>query len=70
MTKEEYGEKYDDHLLERHLPFRPHDTEWEIVAKRKGGKRYLGLSKIEQYVSLLIAIPFLVLLVYLLFKSG
>ena len=56
--------------MERHLPFQPYDREWEIIKKKKDGKTYFGVSKIEQYVPLLVALPFLVLLVYLLLKSG
>jgi hypothetical protein len=54
--------------MERHLPFQPYDREWEILGKGKGGRRYFGLSRIEQYVSLLAAIPFLLLLIYSLWK--
>ena len=54
--------------MEQRLPFQPYDREWEILSKGKGGRRYFGLSRIEQYVSLLAAIPFLLLLVYALWK--
>ena len=50
--------------MEQHLPSRPYDREWEIVKKEKKGRKYVGLSKIEQYVSLLVAIPFLLLFLY------
>jgi hypothetical protein len=50
--------------MEQQLPFQPYDREWEILSKGKGGRRYLGLSRIEQYVSLLVATLFVVLLVY------
>ena len=50
--------------MEKHLPQRPFDREWEILRKRKDGTKYFGLSRIEQYVSVLVAFLFFLLFFY------
>jgi hypothetical protein len=50
--------------MEKHLPDQPYDREWEILKEKKDGTGYFGLSKIEQCVSVLVAILFLVLFLY------
>ena len=53
--------------MEQHLPYQPYDREWKILRKGKDGARYFGLSRIERYVSVLVAILFLLLFLYSLF---
>jgi len=54
------------HEMEQHLAFHCFDKEWEIL-KDKKRKRYFQLTEIEQYVPIVFAIPYLLLLVYSLF---
>jgi len=50
--------------MEKHLPDQPYDREWEILQRGRDGTRYFGLSKIEQYVSVLVALLFLLLFLF------
>jgi len=50
--------------MEQHLPFPCYDKEWEILGEGKEGKRYLPLTRVEQYVPFILTIPYLLLLVY------
>lgn len=50
------------HEMEAHLPFACYDREWEILRNGKGRRVYVRLTRIEQYVPLLMMIPYLVLL--------
>lgn len=52
------------HEMEQKLPFPCYDREWEILREEKESRSYLRLSKIEQYVPLLLMIPYLILLIY------
>lgn len=52
------------HEMEQHLPFPCYDKEWEILGEGKGGKKYLQLTRVEQYVPFILAIPYLLLLIY------
>ena len=54
--------------MEQHLPFQPYDKEWKILQEGKRGKRYVGLSKVEQFVPFIVALPFLLLLVHSFLK--
>ncbi|MGF1522668.1 MAG: hypothetical protein ACFBSF_10170 [Leptolyngbyaceae cyanobacterium] len=53
------------HEMEESLPFPAYSREWQILKNNKEIS-YLRLTKIEQYVPLLLLIPFLILLVYVL----
>jgi hypothetical protein len=50
--------------MEQHLPFPCYDKEWEILGEGKEGKKYLQLTRVEQYVPFILAIPYLLLLIY------
>lgn len=54
--------------MEQHLPLQPYDKEWKILQEDKRGSRYLGLSKVEQFVPFIVGLPFLLLLVYSFLK--
>jgi len=55
------------HEIEKGLPFPCFTREWEIGAKEKSSRSYLRLSVVEQYVPLLLMIPFLILLIFIFF---
>jgi hypothetical protein len=50
--------------MEQHLPFPCYKKEWEILGEGRESKRYLKLTRVEQYVSIILAIPYILLLVY------
>jgi hypothetical protein len=50
--------------MEKRLPHQPYDREWEILRKGEDSTKYFGLSRIEQYVSVLVALLFLLLFLY------
>ncbi len=54
--------------MEEQLPFSCYKKEWEILGKGKESKKYLQLTRVEQYVPFILAIPYLLLLVYSLIK--
>lgn len=53
--------------MEQHLPFPCYDKEWEILGEGKESKAYLQLTRVEQYVPFVLAVPYLLLLIYSLF---
>jgi len=55
------------HEMEQRLPFPAYEREWEILGKGKESKKYLKLTRIEQYVPFALAIPYLLLLAYSLY---
>lgn len=52
------------HEMEQHLPFPCYDREWKILGEGKENKKYLQLTRVEQYVPFILAIPYILLLVY------
>lgn len=50
--------------MEKLLPFSCYEKEWDILMRIRKGKPYVRLTVIEQYVPLIISIPYAVLLVY------
>ncbi len=52
------------HEMEQNLPFNCYDREWEILGKGKKAKSYLQLTRVEQYVPIILAVPYLVLFIY------
>lgn len=50
--------------MEQHLPFQSYDREWKILQEGKRGSRFRGISKVEQFVPFIVALPFVLLLVY------
>lgn len=54
--------------MEAQLPFACYDREWELLGAGQDSKKYLQLTKVEQYVPYLLAVPYLLLLVYTLYS--
>lgn len=52
------------HEMEKQLPIAAYDKEWEILGRGKQVGRYLKLTQVEQWIPLVLAIPYLLLLVY------
>jgi hypothetical protein len=52
------------HEMEQHLPFPCYSREWEILGEGEKSKKYLQLTRVEQYVPFLLSIPYMLLLVY------
>lgn len=55
------------HEMEKHLSFPCYDREWEILERGKNRKKYVPYTKIERYIPLILAIPYIALLVVALF---
>jgi hypothetical protein len=55
------------HEMEQQLPFPCYTREWAILAKGGDSKKYARLSRIEQLVPFLLALPYLFLLLYAIF---
>jgi len=55
------------HDMEKQLPYPCYDREWEILGKGADRRKYFQLTRIEQFVPLLLAIPYVLLLVYSLY---
>jgi hypothetical protein len=53
------------HEIEEFLPFACYDREWEIIKQARNDK-YLQQTKIEQFIPLILALPYLGLLFYAL----
>jgi len=56
------------HDMENYLPFPCYEMEWKILKEDKNRRRYLRLTAIEQYIPIILAIPYLCLLIYSLVK--
>lgn len=56
------------HDMEAHLPFPCYDMEWKILKEEKSRQRYFRLTAIEQYIPVILSVPYLCLLVYSLVK--
>ena len=56
------------HEMEQQLAFAPYDKEWEILGHGKDSKRYFQLTRVEQYVPFILAIPYMLLLIYSVIK--
>ena len=52
--------------MEQSLPFRCYTREWEILKGEANQRSYFRLTRIEQYVPLLLLLPSVVMLIYLL----
>lgn len=55
------------HEIEQYLPYPCFDREWDFTGRGKDKKKYRPLTQVEQYVPLIMAIPFFVILVYSIF---
>ena len=54
------------HEMEQKLPFHCYEREWEILKEEKDSRIYLRLSKVEQYVPVILMVPYLILLLFTL----
>ena len=52
------------HDMEAYLPYPCYDMEWKILKEDKNRQRYFRLTAIEQYIPIILAIPYLCLLIY------
>lgn len=52
------------HEMEQHLPFPCYNREWEILGEGEKSKKYLQLTRVEQYVPFILAIPYILLFLY------
>ena len=57
------------HEIEQYLPYPCFDKEWDFAGRGKDKKKYRPLTQVENYVPLIMAIPFLVILIYGIFIS-
>lgn len=51
------------HEMELHLPFQAYLREWELLGYGKDETKYFPLSHVEKYIPLLMALPFILLLI-------
>jgi hypothetical protein len=58
------------HQLEKHLPFACYDCEWAELGQGKNARRYIPLSHVEICVPILLAVPYLLLLIYLIYSAA
>lgn len=56
------------HEIEQRLPFPCYAREWDILGRGDDARKYLPLTHAERYIPLLLAIPFLLVLVYTVYK--
>lgn len=52
------------HEMEKELPFAAYDREWEILGRGKEARKYLQLTRVEQWVPPIFAVLYLLLLLY------
>lgn len=52
------------HEMEQHLPYPCYEKEWVILGRGRESKKYLQLTRVEQYVPIILTIPYILLLIY------
>ena len=52
------------HEMEQNLPFPCYKREWDILEQESHKRSYLRLTRIEQYVPLVLLTPYIILFVY------
>lgn len=52
------------HKIEEQLPFQFYADEWEELGGGKDAKKYIQLTRVEQYAPVILSIPFVVLIVF------
>jgi len=52
------------HEIEKHMPFPAYEREWEILKKDKEYKRYIEQTVVEKYIPFILAIPYLIIIIY------
>ena len=56
------------HDMETYLPFPCYGVEWKILKEDKNRQRYFRLTAIEQYIPIILSIPYFCLFIYSLVK--
>lgn len=56
------------HKMEKNLPFRCYDEEWEVLGRGQDSKKYRRLTRVEHFVPLVLAVPYLGLALCFLFR--
>jgi hypothetical protein len=56
------------HEIEKKLPIRPFDSEWEALGRGKDTRLYLPFSKVEKFVPLIFGTIHFIIMLYLLVK--
>jgi hypothetical protein len=56
------------HDMEKQLPYACYDREWDILGRGEDRKKYFQLTRIEQYVPFLLAVPYLILFIYAIYS--
>ena len=54
--------------MEAYLPFPCYDREWKILREDKNKQRYLRLTAVEQYIPVILSVPYFCLFIYSLIK--
>lgn len=54
------------HRMEEHLPFACYKDEWELLGNGKDSKKCRQLTKVEKYVPVILAVPFIIILIIFL----
>lgn len=52
------------HEMEQLLPYPCYDKEWEILGEGKEAQKYLQLTRVEQWVPIILAVPYFLLFIY------
>ncbi|MFQ5709604.1 MAG: hypothetical protein ACE5HO_19280 [bacterium] len=52
------------HEMEQHLPFHCYDREWQLLGEGAEKGKYLQLTRVEPFLPFILAIPYVLLLVY------
>ena len=50
--------------MEQQLPYASYKKEWEILGEGKESKKYLQMTRVEQYIPFILVFPYLLLLIY------
>ncbi|MGM3309600.1 RipA family octameric membrane protein [Anabaena sp. WFMT] len=56
------------HEMEKYLPYPCYAREWQILKEEKKNIQYWRLTQVEKYVPLILAVPYLFLLIYSLIQ--
>lgn len=54
------------HEMEARLPFPCYDREWELLKRGREWGAYLPLTTVERYVPAIVAVPFVIVFIYVL----
>ena len=57
------------HEMEKQLPFPMYEKEWEVLRPSIEKPKYLQLTKVEQFVPGILAIPYVILSIYSLYVA-